>query len=128
MRGRIPKWERRYNLKLAAHYERMKLKGKTPNDFFKVITQEVCVVMHQLRVNLEGGRRTREIVEARQWVWFFAKKFNIGTLAWLGEQFNKDHATALHGIKTIRNLIEADASKRTLYEILENRLNQKLKT
>jgi hypothetical protein len=53
--------------------------------------------------------RKREIVECRQLCMYFAKKLTKKSLRTIGWYFGrKDHATVLHAVKTIDNLIETD--------------------
>lgn len=55
---------------------------------------------------LKTKTREREIVEARQIYFVRAKLFTKASLAAIGKLVNKDHATVLHGIKTVNNVIE----------------------
>jgi len=49
--------------------------------------------------------RLREIVYARQMGMYFARELTTNSLAEIGREFGgKDHATVLHGVKTINNL------------------------
>lgn len=50
--------------------------------------------------------RKREIVEARQIYFVRAKLFTTASLAVIGRLVGKDHATVLHGIKVVNNVIE----------------------
>lgn len=59
---------------------------------------------------MKGGRR-REHVMARQWVWWAYRKYTVknkvpSSLQKMGDRFNKDHATVLHGIRTMSNLVD----------------------
>jgi hypothetical protein len=57
--------------------------------------------------------RKREIVFARQCEMYFAREFNLGSLAEVGSIFgDKDHATVTHAVKTINNLIDSDKNIR----------------
>ena len=59
-------------------------------------------------VNSFDDNRKREVVQARQVTWWLAKKLTRLSLAAMGEPFGKDHATVLHGIKTVNNLAETN--------------------
>ncbi len=61
--------------------------------------------------------RKRELVFARQVALFFLKKYTPKSLVELGNIFNKDHASVLHSIKTIKNLLETD--KQVRYTIVD---------
>ena len=61
------------------------------------------------RLALHTKSRKREIVTARQIIWFLTHKpYSHYSLENIGKYFDKDHATALHGINTINTLIEVD--------------------
>jgi hypothetical protein len=49
----------------------------------------------------------------------FAKNLS---LADIGQVFKKDHATALHAVRTMRNLIETDVRLQTQYISLRNKI------
>jgi len=71
---------------------------------------------------LQGKTRKREIVLARQMVMYFLKLINGSSISWakVGSFYGKDHATAMHGSKAVKNLIDTDrnvAARITLYEI-----------
>lgn len=57
--------------------------------------------------------RKRERVLARQIAFYFAKSMtNNTTLAVVGAYLGKDHATVLHAMKTVNNLIDTDKTLR----------------
>lgn len=55
----------------------------------------------------------REIVQERQRIMFFYKMFTKNSLSTIGEHCGgKDHATVLHALKTVSNLIDTDSKFR----------------
>ena len=60
--------------------------------------------------------RKTDVREARQIIMYFAKKMTSKSLAGIGNYFERDHATASHAIKTIRNMIDtnSDFAKRII--------------
>lgn len=66
--------------------------------------------------------RKRGVVQMRQLVFFFAKKYTCMSLSEIGLYFNQDHATVLHGIKTINDLIETDAQIRLYVTKIDDKL------
>lgn len=54
--------------------------------------------------NLRNG----ELKTARQVSIFFGKRYTFLTYKQLGEPFKKDHATCIHSIKVVNNLIDTD--------------------
>ena len=68
-------------------------------------------------------RRMRPVVERRMMSMLLLRNFaNNLSLADIGQVFRKDHATAIHAIKTMRNLIETDVRLQTQYIALKNKI------
>ena len=76
---------------------------------------------HDILDNL--NRRHRPIVERRMMTMLLLRNFakNL-SLSDIGQVFRKDHATALHAINTMRNLIETDARLQIQYISLKNKI------
>jgi len=53
--------------------------------------------------------RKRELVFARQIAMYFSRKLTKVSLARTGSYFNQNHATVLHAIKTVNDLMDTDA-------------------
>jgi chromosomal replication initiator protein len=56
--------------------------------------------------DLTGKSRKQHIANARQVYFYLARKHTNKTLSQIGSQVNRDHATALYGIRMISNLKE----------------------
>ncbi len=54
--------------------------------------------------HLMSKTRKREIVTARQTIFYLLRKYSKHSLTYIAKQFNKDHATVLHSQRTIENL------------------------
>lgn len=69
------------------------------------------------------NRRMRPVVERRMMTMLLLRNFakNL-SLADIGQVFKKDHATALHAVRTMRNLIETDVRLQTQYISLKNKI------
>ena len=76
---------------------------------------------HNVLDNMD--RRMRPLVERRMMTMLLLRNFakNL-SLADIGQVFRKDHATALHAVKTMRNLIETDIRLQTQYISLRNKI------
>lgn len=95
-------------------------------------TQEVSVeyivnvVCNSLNVQIEefySKSKKREMVQARQLAMHFAKKYTKNSLAAIGQQCGgKDHATVIHALKTVTNLLETDKQFRTLASEIEKKI------
>ena len=76
------------------------------------INSIVNVVCSNMGLSIEEFRsntRKRNIVQARQLAMYLSKKYTQSSLIAIGQQCgNKDHATVLHSIKTIANMLETD--------------------
>ena len=67
--------------------------------------------------------RMRPVVERRMMTMLLLRNFaNKLSLTDIAQVFRKDHATALHAIKTMRNLIETDVRLQTQYIALKNKI------
>ena len=59
--------------------------------------------------------RKKEIIFARHLIMYFARKYNLGTLASVGSSCRDfDHATVLHAEKAINNYIDTEPRKAML--------------
>ena len=95
-------------------------------------TQEVSieyivnVVCNHLNIPTEefySKSKKREMVQARQLAMHFAKKYTKCSLATIGQQCGgKDHATVIHALKTVSNLLETDKQFRTLATEIEKNI------
>lgn len=99
------------------------------NDFTIKATHEVSVdyiinvVCQNRNVNLEDFNtlsRKRNIVQARQLAMYFCKKYTKASLNIIGSQCgNKDHATVLHSIRAVENMIDTDNEFRQIVKDIE---------
>lgn len=72
--------------------------------------------------------RKRELVVARQTAMYFIVKYSTATLEKTGNAFGgKDHATVLHGVRTIKNLIDCDKVVKQQINELDNIICHKAK-
>ena len=86
---------------------------------FEQIQSVICLGEMLLAEQLQSKSRKREIVFARQAVMFFLKRYSKETSERIGKHYNKDHATVIHALKAINNLIETDKrifAKIAIYE------------
>jgi chromosomal replication initiation ATPase DnaA len=64
---------------------------------------------------LNNKCRKRHLVTARQLTWHLGHQFTRLSAQAMGDFFNKEHATVLHGIKTVENLCQVDKEFREKY-------------
>lgn len=73
---------------------------RTPLDIIlKQIADKMVITIDQLK----SKTRKREVVQCRQMYFKRAKETTNASLAKIGLLVNRDHATVLHGIKTVDN-------------------------
>jgi chromosomal replication initiator protein len=70
---------------------------------------------------LIGKSRLSKISHARQVYFYLARKHSLKSYDEIAELVNRNHATAIHGEKTIKNLLEVDKKyKKEIFLIREN--------
>lgn len=86
------------------------------------IITSVCEEMGTSQEDFFKSTRKRNVVQARQLSMYFAKKYTKASLVVIGEKCGKkDHATVIHALKTIDNLLETDKQFRTMTEKIEQK-------
>ena len=97
------------------------------NDKIQIIAQIVAKSNDITIEELLRKTRKRQIVQARQTAMYMCYKYTKYTLATIGENLGrKDHATVLHAVKTINNLIDTDIKIRTTIEKCEKEVESML--
>ena len=67
-----------------------------------------------------SSERTQSIVTPRQLAMFISRKFTTRSLPEIAKQFDKSHATIIHGVKSIKNRMMVEPElKHSLEEILD---------
>lgn len=66
--------------------------------------------------------RHREIVEARQLCMFFIRNLKEIPYMKIGKMFHRDHATVIHAVNQVKNLLEWDSTFREKYWRVANDL------
>jgi chromosomal replication initiator protein len=86
---------------------------KVVSDYFQLDTE-----------TLKSKTRKRHIVQARQLAMYFSKKFTKSSLANIGSQIgDRDHATVLHAVKTVDNLVATDKQFKKFVEDINKKLS-----
>jgi chromosomal replication initiator protein len=73
---------------------------------------------------LESRSRKKAIAFPRQVAMYLARKYTAETLATIGNNFNKNHATVLHSIKVVSALLINDTSVQGQLAMLEQKLRK----
>lgn len=80
----------------------------TSYSYRKKIENIICNGEAIIPAVLQTKSRKREIVFARQVIMFFLYKYTKMSWYMIGHAYGKDHATAIHAVKTINNLADTD--------------------
>lgn len=95
------------------------------NWFFKVpdlplyqVEKAVCIAtgISPIEMKTQIKFRKGEFAKARQIFFYLAKKYTSRSLSFIGSYYTKNHATALHGIRSITNI--AETRDKTFHPIL----------
>ncbi len=87
------------------------------------IRKAVCEWLNIDVAMFDSPKRTREIAQARQIAMYLCKKLTKAPLTAIGQAIGgKNHATVLHAIKAITNLIDTDKAFKRQMEELERRI------
>ena len=70
------------------------------------------VKLEEIRKKQKGTSRKRELVFTRQLCMFFARGKTKASLAAIGNYMNRNHATVLHAVENINNLIDTERKTR----------------
>ncbi len=90
------------------------------------IRQVVCEYLKLDIDTFNSPKRTREIAQARQIAMYLCKKYTKAPLTAIGSAIGgKNHATVLHAVKAVQNLIETDKAFRRQIEDIEKLVTAK---
>jgi hypothetical protein len=92
-------------------------------DSFDKIIRVVGRYFDIIHYKLTQRTRKHEIVIARQIIYWFGRRYTGLSLQLMGNFFNQDHATVLHGISAVNNLIETDRVFASDIMQIDDRLN-----
>ena len=102
-----------------------RIKSKLDRDFVKTsfndlelvhLLKEICNFCKVDVADAKSIHRNREYVMARMYYAYFARHYTLRGLSKIGKEINRDHATIIHYVKTINNLIETDKETRQVVD------------
>lgn len=86
----------------------------------KKIQEVVCSYFNLDEALIQTLSRKREIVQARQITMYLSKKYTDSSFAHIGKVVgNKDHATVLHSVNTVKDQIEISKPFRSTMDAIE---------
>jgi hypothetical protein len=111
-------------LMLTPKYERLsteqiRIQQELENErevFWSALEDVVCSVLGLQSQTLYTPTRRREIVTARQIIFFLIRPCYFQSFESIGKHYGKDHATVMHGIKQATWQIEMDRTYRATVE------------
>jgi chromosomal replication initiator protein len=94
-----------------------------------MIQKIVCEYFNLKPEELKAKTRRREIVQPRQIIMYFAKKYTKASLQAIGALCGgKDHSTVLHACRNIEDLKQTDKQIRNYIEDIDKKLNLSITT
>lgn len=94
-----------------------------------MIQKIVCEYFNLKPEELKAKNRRREIVQPRQIIMYFAKKYTKASLQTIGAMCGgKDHSTVLHACRNIEDLKQTDKQIRAYLEDIDKKLNLSITT
>jgi chromosomal replication initiator protein len=72
------------------------------------IKDKICKYFNITLIQIDNKTRKREITQARQVGMWCEKKLTNKSYKQIGSNYGKVHATAMHAVKNVDNLIETD--------------------
>jgi len=111
------------NIDLAKQIIDKYVKSTNREISIEYIQKVVCEYFNLPLDVINSKTRKREIVQARQLAMFFSKKHTKSSLATIGQHCgNKDHATVLHAVKTVNNLLDTDKKFKSYVDDLDKKI------
>ena len=89
---------------------------------FSDIQQIICEGEGTTPKALKNHTRKDEIVLSRQFIFYFMRKYTNSSLSKIASYYNKDHATVIYAIKTIRDRVETDKIFRNKFIMYDTRI------
>lgn len=100
-----------------------RLRNATSKRILSIITQETETSV----ADIISKTRKREATQARQMYHYFMRKYTKLSLSRIGSMTGKrDHATVLHSIKTIINLVETDKNIAFMFYSIQSRIESEI--
>ena len=81
---------------------------KTIKPSYMAVAEVMIAASGYTREELSHPRRNREMVIVRQVVFYYLRTKKLCSFAAAGELFNRDHATVIHAVRTVTNLIDTN--------------------
>ena len=80
------------------------------------------IVENYFELSISRNTRKRQYVEARAIYFKLCREFTQLSLEQIGESVNRDHASVLHGVKSINTWVQVDKRMKNSMHILRNKI------
>ena len=80
------------------------------------------IVENYFEISISRNTRKRQYVEARAIYFKLCREFTQLSLEQIGESVNRDHASVLHGVKSINTWVQVDKRMKNSMHILRNKI------
>lgn len=102
---------------------KVKLDDKAEKTRLEFIEAIVCAELKTDSYLIRTHSRKRELVMARDIIYYLARKYTRLTLAFIGSRYNKrDHTTVIHGINHVQDMLATEPETRKTLQRLETKL------
>ncbi len=119
-------FNRPINEELAARVMRMIVKIEQKVITCEAILQQVVSAFSIDMKSINSKSRKREIVWARQAAMSLCKKYTTQSVSRIGQVVGgRDHATVLHALKNVEDLLQTEVEFREMYKKVEEKLQAK---
>jgi len=89
---------------------------------FEQVIKTVCEVLKADRSKVLTPNRSKSLVFARNMCYFIFRRYFSMTLKEIGQAFDRDHTTIIHGIMTFQNDIECIKFYKTQFQEVQQTL------
>ncbi len=80
------------------------------------------IVESYFEINISRNTRKRQYVEARAIYFKLCREFTQLSLGQIGKSVNRDHASVLHGVRSINTWVQVDKRMNNSMRILRNKI------
>jgi len=80
------------------------------------------IVERYFEINISRNTRKRQYVEARAIYFKLCREFTQLSLGQIGKSVNRDHASVLHGVRSINTWVQVDKRMNNSMRILKNKI------
>ena len=92
-----------------------------------VVTESILEVFNLTMTNIRERNRITKVRQCRQFIHYFLRKYTNLSLASIGGDTRRDHATVLHSCRTVEKDLETVQEVQNYYKSIESKIKDKAK-